>query len=123
MSMGDCGRLSWFFVLENIFFSMLLWFQNVYYHPFWPLQPSPSQHTIWSGSFFVIEILFVFVPYFWRPLFPKTALRDSHKARAKNTDPMNIDFYSKNTYVIKAFYNFAKHFIGFFLNYVRFFAR
>ena len=29
MSMGDVGRMSWFFVCENIFFSLLLFFQNV----------------------------------------------------------------------------------------------
>ena len=50
-------------------------------------------------------------------------MRDSHKHREKNTDPANLDFYAKNTYVIKAFYNFAKHYIGFFLNYVRFMDR
>ena len=40
----------------------------------------------------VIEAAFVFLPYYWRPLFPKTALRDSHKHREKNTDPANLDF-------------------------------
>ena len=36
---------------------------------------------------------------------------------------MNLDFYAKNTLVIKTFYNFAKHYIGFFTNYLRFLGR
>ena len=36
---------------------------------------------------------------------------------------MNLDFYAKNTLVIKIFYNFAKHYIGFFLNYAVFMGR
>lgn len=127
MSMGDVGRLSWFFVCENIFFAMLLAFQNIYYHPSFPVQGADADSSgldaLLRRSALVIEAAFVFLPYFWRPLFPKTALRDSHKSRQKNTNPANLDFYAKNTYVIKAFYNFAKHYIGFFLNYVRFMNR
>ena len=129
MSMGDVGRLSWFFVCENIFFAILLAFQNLYYHPFFPMPTrglstgDSGANALEYGCAGVVEAAFVFLPYFWRPLFPKTALRDSHKHREKNTDPANLDFYAKNTYVIKAFYNFAKHYIGFFLNYVRFLDR
>ncbi len=129
MSMGDVGRLSWFFVCENIFFAILLAFQNLYYHPFFPMPTrglstgDSGDNGLEYGCAGVVEAAFVFLPYFWRPLFPKTALRDSHKHREKNTDPANLDFYAKNTYVIKAFYNFAKHYIGFFLNYVRFLDR
>jgi len=118
MSMGEIGRLSWFFVCENIFFSLLLLFQSLYY--------SNAIYEVIKTSQIagpLIEALFVFLPYLWRPLFPKTSLRDSHKSRAANTKPDNIDFYTKNTYVIKAFYNFAKHYIGFFLNYARFLGR
>lgn len=136
MSMGDVGRLSWFFVCENIFFAMLLAFQNCYYHPYFPMPSggggaaanatstgASGLEALGRGSAYAVEAAFVFLPYFWRPLFPKTALRDSHKHREKNTDPANLDFYAKNTYIIKAFYNFAKHYIGFFLNYVRFMDR
>ena len=107
MSMGDVGRLSWFvlltshaslsphlrrlvhmtsarpllpyryFVCENIFFSSLLCFQSIYLHP------SVHQTSITGFARIIIEGLFVFLPYYWRPLFPKTALRDSHKNRAK----------------------------------------
>ena len=70
-----------------------------------------------------VEAGFVFLPYYWRPLFPKTAFSTANKNRERNTDPGNIDFYTKNTYVIKTFYNFAKHYIGFFLNYARFMDR
>ena len=80
MSMGDVGRLSWFFVCENIFFSTLLFFQNVYYHPSWTIHnPDATQATAFAAAAawvrFSVEIAFVFLPYFWRPFFPKTALR------------------------------------------------
>jgi len=126
MSMGDVGRLSWFFVVENIFFSMLLLFQNSYFHPaVFSWGRGAERGTVTSVLFTVIEAMFVFLPYLWRPLFPKTALRDSNRIRAegKNTDPSNVDFYSKNTVVVKIFYNFAKHYMGFFLNYAQFMGR
>ena len=102
MSMGDVGRLSWFFVCENIFFAMLLTFQNVYYHPSFPMPSLPSGgpaaaadasssasglEVLRRGSAYLLEAAFVFLPYFWRPLFPKTALRDSHKHRERHTSP------------------------------------
>lgn len=126
MSMGDVGRLSWFFVVENIFFSLLLWFQNCYYHPsVFAFGRDADSWTIIAVVFAAVEVMFVFLPYYWRPLFPRTAFRDSNKARAegKNTDLSNVDFYTKNTIVVKIFYNFAKHYIGFFLNYVQFMGR
>jgi hypothetical protein len=140
MSMGDVGRLSWFFICENVFFALLLAFQNIYFHPNFPIGGFPLllpggsaggsavagsgfATAVAASSIFLVEAAFVFLPYFWRPLFPKTGFGLSQKYRAKNTNPANLDFYSKNTVVIKAFYSFAKHFIGFFLNYVRFLDR
>lgn len=122
MSMGNIGRASWFFICENIFFSGILLFASCYCHPAaWLLAKNRGFALIFLLG--CVEALFVFLPYVWRPLFPKTSLRDSHKYRQKNTSQSQLDFYTKNTMVIKMFYNFAKHYIGFFLNYIVFFGR
>merc|ERR1719356_2001504 len=79
MSMGDVGRLSWVFVSENIFYSLILWFQYCYFHPtlFGLDGQGKTTGTVWKVSLTVIEVACVFLPYWWRPLFPKTALRES----------------------------------------------
>lgn len=70
----------------------------------------------------VIENIYVFLPYIViRPFFAKTRFRDSIANSKKNKSSKNFNFFVIGTYVTKAFYIWAKHFIGFFLNYLRFF--
>mmetsp|Transcript_1833 Transcript_1833/g.3770 ORF Transcript_1833/g.3770 Transcript_1833/m.3770 type:complete len:314 (-) Transcript_1833:22-963(-) len=110
---GDKGALSYEFVKENIFFATILLFQWLYYSPtFFP----PIRRSI------TIEYLFVFFPYFFRSLVPKTSFRDALKD-SKNATERNKLFYLVVTWVTKLFYIWAKHFIGFFLNYMRFLGR
>ena len=71
----------------------------------------------------MIDNLVVFLPYIVRQLWPKTHFRDSLKNSEKNKTAPNRKFYIIVTMVTKIFYVWAKHYIGYFLNYVRFFDR
>jgi len=72
-------------------------------------------------KFYIIEILFVFLPYLFRgtSFFPRTSIRTS-LANMKNKSSENFYFYYYLTWLTKFFYVWAKHYIGFFLNYYRF---
>ena len=110
---GDKSTLSHTFVKENIFFSGLLFFQCVYMHD--NLRPLIQDYIP-----LVLESSFVFLPYFvFRPFFEKTSFRDSLNVKDKNKTDGNRMFFIVVTYITKAFYIWAKHFIGFFLNYAR----
>ena len=64
--------------------------------------------------YFFIEYSFVFLPYIIiRPFFPKTRFRDSLEIE-NNATTKNTISYLYGTYLTKAFYIWAKHFIGFF---------
>jgi len=107
---NDKTTMSYPFIKENLFFTGLLCFQWLYYNdrlyqPFWKV-------------FFPLEYLFVFLPYVFRFLFPKTRFRDGIAALKK--EKANYSFYYYLTYLTKIFYIWAKHYIGFFLNYLRF---
>ena len=108
---GDKGALTYPFICENLFFSSLLLFQWLYYSDkFYPI----------IKKYYLIEWAFVFLPYLFRPLFPKTSFRDSINNYGGKSDK-NRQFFLIMTYITKVFYIWAKHYIGFFLNYVRFF--
>lgn len=109
---GDKSTLSYNFVLENVYFSGLLAFQWLYMHD--------DYRNLFTGYVQIVpEACFVFLPYFvFRPFFPKTHFRDSLKL-TKNKTEKNTNFFIIVTYVTKAFYVWAKHFIGYFLNYAR----
>ncbi len=68
-----------------------------------------------------VEALFVFLPYtcIREPFFPKTHFRDSLN-NTKNKSDANQQFYDVLTKVTSVFYLFAKHYIGYMLNYMRF---
>ena len=70
----------------------------------------------------VVEYLFVFFPYQFRWLFPKTSFRmlKGGLVDGKDKNDLNRWFFYFGTMLTKAFYSWAKHFIGFFLNYARF---
>eukprot|EP00494_Astrolonche_serrata_P027997 UN28262 len=109
VAMSDKAPLSYLFIVENSFFAMLLFYQTLYmYEPTAPFIPKP------------VEYLFVFFPYYIRPLWPKTSMRDSWAAQNKHSSDKNRYFNYISSLFVKAFYNFAKHYIGFFLNYLRF---
>eukprot|EP01130_Rhizamoeba_saxonica_P008591 TRINITY_DN3473_c0_g1_i2.p1 TRINITY_DN3473_c0_g1~~TRINITY_DN3473_c0_g1_i2.p1 ORF type:complete len:244 (-),score=4.21 TRINITY_DN3473_c0_g1_i2:223-954(-) len=108
---SDKGVLSYQFICENLFFSLLLTFQWLYYNDLMYVK---------IQNFWPLEAAFVFLPYIWRPLFPKTSFRESLKNSKKNTTSNNSIYYYYATWVTKIFYVWAKHYLGFFLNYLRF---
>ena len=109
---GDKSTLSYNFVVENVYFSGLLLFQCLYMH-------DSNKKLITDYIPFVVETCFVFLPYFvFRPLFPKTHFRDSLNLQ-KNKTEKNRFFFIVVTYITKIFYVWAKHYIGYFLNYAR----
>ncbi|CAF4405499.1 unnamed protein product, partial [Rotaria magnacalcarata] len=111
---SDRGTLSYAFIVENSFFSGLLLFQWLYYSDFF---------YSYINNSIVIDNLIVFLPYILRQLWPKTHFRDSLNNSDKNKTAPNKNFYFIVTMVTKMFYVWAKHYIGYFLNYVRFFDR
>jgi len=113
---SDKSTLSYRFVVENSFFSLIALFQWVYYRHdiYYAMRTTPLT---------LVENIFTFLPYAFRPLWPKTSFRDSLKMSEKNKTKENRNFFIIVTWITKVFYVWAKHYIGFFLNYVRFLDR
>jgi hypothetical protein len=118
---SDKGPLSHAFVKENIFFSGLLLWQFVYYskklgpHNYYSQRALTEKSDASRSMYVIIEHFFVFLPYFIRPLFPKTSFRD-YIHSTTNKSQKNAWF----TQITKIFYLWAKWYIGFFLNYLRY---
>jgi len=110
---GDKGILSYSFIVENSFFELLLLFQWLYYNDFFF---SILRMTI------LPEATIVFLPYIIRVFWPQTRFRDSLGNDKSKSDHYR-SFYFIATWITKLFYIWAKHYIGFFLNYVRFLDR
>jgi len=110
---GDKGTLSYNFIVENSFFALILLYQWVYYND-----------TIFGlfKSSVIIENAFCFFPYIIRILWPKTRIRDALQ-NTRNKSEQNYTFFIIVTWITKFFYVWAKHYIGYFLNYVRFLNR
>jgi hypothetical protein len=108
---SDSKSITYQFIKENLFFVGLLYFQWLYYNPY--------LYTTFQ-RFYPITYCFVFLPYlirYYSPvLFPKTRMRDAIENLKKN----EVSFYFFFTWLTKIFYVWAKHYIGFFLNYLRF---
>lgn len=110
---SDRSALSYDFVKENIFFAVILMFQWLYYSD----RFYPGIKKSITG-----EYIFVFFPYFFRGLVPKSSFRDALND-TRNKSAQNKTFYIIVTWVTKVFYMWAKHYIGFFMNYLRFMGR
>lgn len=110
--------MSYRFIVENIFFALILTWQWIYMDSF--IYHKLLQYPYIGG---MIEALFVFLPYtcIREPFFPKTHFRDS--MIEGNKTEKNQLFYKVLTQLTAVFYLFAKHFIGFALNYMRFINR
>mmetsp|Transcript_42828 Transcript_42828/g.86606 ORF Transcript_42828/g.86606 Transcript_42828/m.86606 type:complete len:390 (+) Transcript_42828:178-1347(+) len=115
-AMGDVGAISYFYVLENTYFSLLLLFAWVYFDD----RFFPYIRGCWP-----LELTAVFLMYlpFIRFQWPVSSFRDSLNSGGKGMTKANRRFFVASTYVVKYFYIFAKHFIGFFVNYMRFLGR
>jgi len=110
---GDKGTLSYNFIVENSFFALILLFAWTYYND--PLFQ-------FMKSSIIIDNAFVFFPYFFRTYWPKTRIRDA-LLNPRNKTEKNYNFFVIVTWITKGFYLWAKHYIGYFLNYVRFMDR
>lgn len=115
---SDKHTLSYNFVKENIFFALLLWFQCIYYN-------DQVYHLILSTPWlWPIELLFVTLPYtIIRQWFPKTHFRGDIEKNEKANTTINQTFMLISTWIAKLFYLWAKHYIGFFMNYHRYLKR
>ena len=106
------STLSYNFVKENAFFALMLLFAWLYYND----ATFPLIRAAWP-----IEAAFVFLPYTWRRAFPKTSLRESLVTTATKTKGRALQvFFYIGTWVTKCFYVWAKHYLGFYLSYLRF---
>jgi len=110
------ATLGYNFVKENIFYASILCFAFLYYN---------DTTYAWFKYFWPVEALFVFLPYTWRRIFPKTHMRNSLETTEKNKQNNKKTgfmyyFFFYLTWLTKIFYVWAKHYIGLFLNYVRF---
>ncbi|KAJ3220070.1 hypothetical protein HDU67_006826 [Dinochytrium kinnereticum] len=110
---GDKSILSYPFIIENSFYAMILFYQWVYYD---------NTFVKYISGSILLEQVFVFFPYVIRQMWPKTSFRDSAN-NSRNRSEKNYFFFTVATYVTKMFYIWAKHYIGFFLNYARFLDR
>ena len=113
---GDKGAITYPFIKENLFYQLLTMFGFIYYNDAgyqW------MRSNIFGLFFELIWVFYAFVII--RPLFPKTHFRDALSNAQNNRTQENQTFYLIGTYVIKVFYLCAKHYMGFFIQYVRFF--
>ena len=120
---SDKSALSYDFVKENIFYSSILAWQwlymdarNVFGGAGAPAGRAPALALALEAA----EHAWVFLPYLlFRNLVPKTSFRDSLK-NDKNKSEGNAVFFRVATLVTKFFYVWAKWYIGFFFNYLRY---
>lgn len=122
---SDKSPLSYAFVKENIFFAALLFWQFVYYsnnlgpQNFYSAEAVEDKSETIRSLYIILEHFFVFLPYFIRPMFPKTSFRDSIHSTT-NKSEKNARFFWWATRITKVFYLWAKWYIGFFFNYLRY---
>ena len=118
---ADRGTISYDFVLENIFYASILMWQYVYMNEraYGPAALAAAPPALRAAAA-VAEALWTFLPYMvFRPLVPKTRFRDG-LSNDGNKTAGNAAFLYVGTVVTKAFYLWAKWFLGFFFNYLRF---
>eukprot|EP01080_Neovahlkampfia_damariscottae_P000105 gene105-4354_t len=103
------------FITENLYYQILTAFSSIYYYP--------QFYDMFKSNLIgrLIEIIFVFLPFIViRPFFPKTLLRKAiGNSENINTDDHRIFFILSN-WAIKFCVLFGKHYVGFFINAVRY---
>ncbi|GMH54326.1 hypothetical protein TrST_g10523 [Triparma strigata] len=104
---SDRGILSRLFVIENVFYQLLVLFGATY-----PLHRAYLSSTMLGN---VLIHLFIFFPYvLLRPLFPTTRFSYTNNGSkvSKYRSSMNASFYETSTQMIKIFYLWGKHIMG-----------
>lgn len=103
------------FIVENLYYQILTTFSSLYYYP--------QYYNFLKSNIIgkVIEIVFVFLPFaIVRPFFPKTVLRDALKKSKDLSTNDHTTFFMIANLSIKFVVIFGKHYMGLFLNAVRF---
>lgn len=95
-------RRTYPFIVENSFFALLLMYQWLYFD---------DRFYNFFKNTYVIELTFVFFPYVLRQQWPQTRFRDSLES-TKSKTPENQFFYQIGIQITRAFYIWAKHYIG-----------
>lgn len=129
---SDKSALSYDFVKENIFYSSILAWQWLYFDDrFFGATGSFAERLRSGGgaaaaapqlaaALLAVELAWTFLPYaLFRNLVPKTSFRDSLRTGGNKTKGNQL-FFHYATLVTKFFYVWAKWYIGFYFNYLRF---
>jgi len=108
---SSAHAMTYDFVKENLFFAGLLLFQWVYYtNDYFALIKQKNVLAI------LFENLLTFFPYaFLRDFFPKTSFGKS--AEQNERESLFLHLMTRMT---RIFYMFAKHYVGYYFNYIRF---
>jgi len=118
---SDKGILSREFVTENIFYQLLPIWGTFYFDE--DLYRGLFRKNELTGLIFImklLEIVMIFLPFtLIRPFFPLTRLRDAY-TQEKDKSKDNVQFYRIVIVMIKIFYIWSKHFMGFYLWYLRY---
>jgi len=110
---SDKGILSRAFVQENIFYQLQTAFGAIWY-----TLGNQALEQFLLGK--IMIIIFVFLPFtVLRPLFPTTRFSTTHKTKgARYRTSENEKFYFTGTELIRYFYLYGKHVMGFGFNYL-----
>jgi len=124
-AISDKSVLSYYTVVENSFYAMQLVFVSVYLHQGYResiIRRLGGPLSMLCGRS-VVEYFFVFFIFYVRTLWPVSKMGAGLKNSAKNKSEKNMVILTASTYAVKIFYLFAKHFLGFFVNYLIFLGR
>lgn len=103
------------FITENLYYQILTTFSSLYYFP--------KFYSFFKTNLLgqILEIIMVFFPFFMiRPFFPKTLLRNAIGNGDKISTQDHQFFYILSNWAIKFCVLFGKHYVGYFINTVRF---
>mmetsp|Transcript_11560 Transcript_11560/g.38007 ORF Transcript_11560/g.38007 Transcript_11560/m.38007 type:complete len:270 (-) Transcript_11560:250-1059(-) len=112
---SDKGILSRAFVKENVFYQLQTAFGAIWY-----TFGNDTLETSTLGK--ALMVVFVFLPFtLLRPLFPTTRFSTTHVTKgSKYRTEENSSFYHLGTELIRYFYLYGKHVMGFGFNYLYF---
>lgn len=112
---SDKGILSRAFVKENVFYQLQTAFGAIWY-----TFGNEALEKTWIGK--AMMVIFVFLPFtILRPCFPTTRFSTTHVTKgSKYRTAENSSFYHLGTELIRYFYLYGKHVMGFGFNYLYF---
>jgi len=112
---SDKGILSRAFVKENVFYQLQTAFGAAWY-----TFGNAALERSWLGK--AMMVVFVFLPFtLLRPWFPTTRFSTTHVTKgAKYRTRENASYYALGTELIRYFYLYGKHVMGFGFNYLYF---